>query len=135
MIYFNACGHANIRASHKNTIEFTKDKELGVRGDCILGINADFDLKRIKEYIKGKNKLKIKIAVDNISDEFECIPNQKFNDKNEMVFRLGEFASERTLGLRCSKAAKHIKREIIEKMKEPGKRMKVFISSLSLAQN
>ncbi len=129
MISFNACGHPNIRASHKNTIEFTKEKELSVKGDCILGVDSDFDLKKIKEYIKGKNKLKIKVTVEGISGEFECIPNQKFNDEKEMVFRLGEFASERTLGLRCSKAAKHINRGIVEKMKE-GKRMKVVISSL-----
>ncbi len=44
-----------------------------------------------------------------------------------MVFRLGEFASERTLGLRATKACRHIKREIAEKMKKPGKKMKVFI--------
>jgi len=53
----------------------------------------------------------------------------------KLVFRLGEFASERTLGLRCSKAAKHIKREIAGKMKIEGKRMRVAIASLSLAQN
>ncbi len=128
MISFNAYGHGNIKGTHKNTIEFTKEKKLTPKGDCILGVNADFDLKKVKGFIKNKSKLKIKISVETISDEFECIPNQKFNDNKEMVFRLGEFASERTLGLRASKACKHIKKEIVEKMKERGKRMVVYFS-------
>jgi len=135
MISFNAYGHPNIRASHKNTIEFTREKELSVKGDCILGVDSDFDTGEIAEFVKDKAKIRVKITVDGISDEFECMPNKKFSDNKEMVFRLGEFASERTLGLRCSKAAKHIKREIAGKMKIEGKRMRVAIASLSLAQN
>ena len=128
MIYFNTFGHENIRASHKNTIEFTREKSLTPQGDCILGVGSDFDAKKISEFIKNKPKITVKIKVDNISDEFECIPNPKFSSKIEMVFRLGEFASERTLGLRATKACKHIKREIAEKMKQPGKKMVVTIS-------
>ena len=118
MISFAAFGHENVKASHKNTIEFTKDKELTPKGDCILGVNANFDLGKIKEFIKNKDKLKCSVSVDGISDEFEFIPNQDFNDKHEIVFRLGEFKSDRTLGVRADKAAKHIKREIVEKLKQ-----------------
>lgn len=131
MISFKAFGHKNISATHKNTIEFTKEKELTPKGDCILGVNADFDLAKIKKFIKGKEKLKCRISVDNVEDEFEFIPNKNFNDKKEMVFRLGEFKSGRTLGIRAEKAAKHIKRELVEKMKTPGKKMKIILSSLS----
>ena len=128
MISFNAYGHQNVKAEHKNTIEFTKEKELTPQGDCILGINSDFNREKIAEFIKGKEKITVKLQVDDISEEFECIPNPKFTSKTEMVFRLGEFASERTLGLRSTKAAKHLKREIAEKMKQPGKKMIVKIS-------
>lgn len=126
-ISFNTYGHRNIRATHKNTIEFTKEKELSIKGDCILGVNADFDLKKIKGFIKDKKKLKLKIIVDDVSDELEFVPNQNFNDNKEMVLRLGEFKSERTLGIRAEKAAKHIKRQIVEKMKEHRKKMVVVI--------
>ena len=125
MASFTAYGHENISACHKNTIEFTKDKEVSPEGDCILGVGSDYKLDEVKKFISGKKKLKCMIEVDGVSDEFEFIPNPKFNDSNEMVFRLGEFASERTLGLRASKAAKHIKRDIAGKMKVSGKRMKV----------
>lgn len=128
MISFTAYGHENVKATHKNTIEFTKDKELTPKGDCILGINSDFDLKKIKEFIKGNEKLECTITCDNISDKFEFIPNKNFNSKHEIVFRLGEFKSERTLGIRAGKAAKHIKRDLVEKLKN-SKKMNVVISS------
>lgn len=134
MISFNACGHSNIKAAHKSTIEFTKDTHLTPKGDCILGINSDFNLKEIKGFIKGKNKLTMKITAGNVSDTLEFIPNQKFNDSREIVIRLGEYASERTLGTRATKAARHIKRELVEKLKQDRTRITISISC-SLEQN
>jgi len=128
MIFFHVYGHKNLLASHKNTLEFTKDKELTLNGDCILGVNSDFELSSIKEFIKGKEKFIVEIEVDGVKDNFECLVNPLFDDSEEIVFRLGEFASPRTLGLRSTKAAKHINREIVEKMKKDGKKMKVILS-------
>ncbi|MGA7043503.1 MAG: DUF371 domain-containing protein, partial [Nitrososphaeraceae archaeon] len=34
-------GHANIRSVHPRTIEITKDPNLTLRGDCIVGISAN----------------------------------------------------------------------------------------------
>ncbi len=130
MITFNAFGHKNIKAAHKNTIEFTKDSHLTPQGDCILGINSDFNLKEIKDFIKGKTKLKLKIKAGNISDELEFIPNPKFNDSKELVIRLGEFQSERTLGTRATKAAKHIKRALVEKLKQDGIKIRAILQNI-----
>ncbi len=127
MITFTAFGHKNIKAGHKNTIEFTKDSHLTPQGNCILGINSDFNLKEIKDLIKGKSKLKLKIKAGSIEDELEFTPNPKFNDSKELVIRLGEFQSERTLGTRATKAAKHIKRELVEKLKQPEKKITISI--------
>ena len=48
---FTCYGHENITAKHKTTLEFTKDKDLSLKGDCIVGVNADFDINKIKELI------------------------------------------------------------------------------------
>ncbi|HIP58595.1 MAG TPA: DUF371 domain-containing protein, partial [Archaeoglobus profundus] len=32
-----AWGHPNITAKHRTTLEITKDEELSIRGDCIIG--------------------------------------------------------------------------------------------------
>ena len=53
MIYkFSAYGHENILGTNKKTFEFTKDRDLSLKGDCIVGVNADFDLEKLKEFIK-----------------------------------------------------------------------------------
>ena len=51
MISFFCFGHKNILAKHRNTLEFTKDKDLTLNGDCIVGVNANFDLKEINHLI------------------------------------------------------------------------------------
>ena len=63
MIYkFHAYGHPNILGTHKTTLEFTKDEDLTSNGNCIIGVKADFELSRLKEFIE-KNGNKKRIAV------------------------------------------------------------------------
>ena len=49
---FNCYGHENITARHKTTLEFTKDRDLSLKGDCIIGVKADFSLPQLKNLIK-----------------------------------------------------------------------------------
>ncbi len=43
LIYkFSCYGHPNIKATHVKTLEITKDDGLSERGDCIIGIKADW---------------------------------------------------------------------------------------------
>ena len=132
---FTAYSHKNILATHKTTIEFTKDKELSLRGNCILGVNADFDLTELKKLIINKdkpikNKIKIIICVGDISDEIAAELNPDFDDDKEIVIRMGEFRSKRTLGVRADKGAAHIKRELVEKLKNSKQEIKVLITDI-----
>lgn len=120
---FSCFGHKNILAKHRNTIEFTKDKELTMEGDCIIGVNSDFELEKIKELILNKKTLKIKIKVNDLTEEIICNVNPGFDDSHEIVLRKSEFNSKRTLGFRLDKAAKDLSREMIEKMKNPHQKM------------
>ena len=47
-------GHENIRSNHKKTIEITKESELTVRGDCIVGVNANYSCSDLPENLKEK---------------------------------------------------------------------------------
>jgi hypothetical protein len=104
--------------SHATTLEFTKDDFLTKQGDCIIGINADFELAKLKEFLKGKKKIKVTIECDGVKDEFSCEVNPAFNSDHEIVIRRGTFNSERTLGINADKAASVIKRALIEKLKD-----------------
>ena len=124
---FFSFGHPNITAKHKNTIEFTKDKELSLKGDCIIGVNSDFDLKEIKKLIKDSKRIKIVIKVEGISEEINCEVNPGFDDDKEIVIRKGEFVSKRTLGIRADKACSDFSEEFINKLNQEGRKIEVTL--------
>ena len=113
---FHAFGHPNILATHKTTLEFTKDNEVSLNGDCIIGVNADFDLKKLKEFVKGKKKLRMAIKAGAAEDHVEFELNPDFDDEKEIVIRKGDFISKRTLGIRADKACVDLKKELIAKL-------------------
>lgn len=127
---FTAWGHKNVTGRHKRTLEFTKDSELGIEGDCILGVTSNFSIYDLKELIKEGGKLKMVITVDDVSDEVIFEPNPEFNDEEEIVVRIGDFSSDRTFGLRADKACSDLKRELVEKLKDPGQKIDVLIITL-----
>lgn len=127
---FTAWGHESITAKHKRTIEFTKDSELSLEGDCILGVNANFSVYDLKELIKEETNLKMVITAGDISDEVVFEANQNFNDEREIVIRRGDFASDRTLGIKADKACADLKKELVEKLRNPEQRVDVLIETL-----
>lgn len=129
-VEFHAKGHENVRAIHKTTFEFTKHQELSLDGDCIIAVSADFDENKIKELIKHCDKIRVKITAGLISETVEAIVNKQFNCADEIVIRLGEFDSVRTLGIRADKAAVHFNRDFISKLKNPAQIIKVRIEAI-----
>lgn len=131
MIKFFSYGHKNILATHKTTLEFTKDKMLSMEGDCIIGVNSDFDLKLLKEFLKKNKKINVKIKVDDDAEGFSCEANPDFNDEHELVIRKTDFNSKRTFGVKADKAAADIDRKIVQKLREDGKRIEVELCGSS----
>ncbi len=122
-----AFGHKNIQATHRTTLEITKDPALTRKGNCIIGINSDFDSKEIKEFIKDKDKIKMILEIESLRDEISFVPNKDFDSKHEIVIRLSDFASDRTLGIKADKSSAEISRKMIEKMKKPASRIKITL--------
>ena len=123
---FRAWGHPNIKATHKNTIEFTKEDHLTPEGDCIVGVNADFDVAQLRNFVKKHKHVKITIKTGGLKEVIVAKTNPDFNDDKELVIRLGEYASPRTFAIRADKAAKHLNRELIKAL-QMGSPMEVDI--------
>ncbi|MBS3125187.1 DUF371 domain-containing protein [Candidatus Woesearchaeota archaeon] len=115
---FHAYGHPNIRGTHKNTLEFTKDEHLSVEGDCIIGVRADFDTKKLAEFARKHPRAKFTLSADGVVETFTVTMNPDFGDEHEAVVRIGEFVDGRTLAFRAEKSAKYLSRELMKKMKE-----------------
>ena len=124
---FNCYGHENILSTHRNTLEFTKDDFLTKTGDCIIGINADFDYNALVNFVKDYNGriIDAKIYVGSFTDNFSFQLNQDFSDEREIVIRKSEFKSERTLGNCATKAAIDINRELVSRLKDKKSKLEV----------
>ncbi len=129
---FSARGHPNVLATHKATLEVTKDSELTTRGDCIIAVAADFSLERIQEIIRSCKNGKIKLTIEaaGIKEEIIAVANNGFCSGHEIVFRKGSFVSERTLGINAGKAASDLSRELVGRLKSPETTVSVTIETV-----
>ncbi|ASJ01205.1 DUF371 domain-containing protein [Thermococcus gorgonarius] len=118
-------GHENVKATHRSTLEFTKENYLTPRGDCIICISADKGINDLSEEfraaLKEGRKLLIRIKVGGLVDEItaEGSPNLILDHPHSMVVRKSDYIDARTLAIRANKAAKDIDRKIIEKLRNP----------------
>ena len=119
-------GHENIRSNHKKTIEITKESELSVRGDCIIGVNASsgcFDLPEpIKEKLRdseSKVQFSIKVAEHEFIVEGQGHPDLTLSHKEDIVIRKSDFISPRTLAVKCDKASDLLPREMVQLLQNP----------------
>ena len=130
---FFAFGHENILATHNKTLEFIKDENLTLRGDCIVGVNSDFDKKELTHFIKKAIGKKIKILIDTIPEnkklheEITADLNQDFSDPHELVVRQSSFISERTFAINSSKSSLELNRELIGFLKNCKNKIKITI--------
>ncbi|MBD3164957.1 DUF371 domain-containing protein [Candidatus Woesearchaeota archaeon] len=133
MFSFYCFGHRNISARHRNTIEFTREPELSAKGDCIVGVRADFDYERLKDFVNQNKARKIECEINaaGLKDVLSFYLNAEFSDREEIVIRKTDFKSPRTLGIKADKAAKDIKRELAEKIRDKNRKIKVIFTGHS----
>ena len=136
MIYkFHAYGHQNILGTHKTTLEFTKDKEVSLKGDCIIGVNANFDLDKLRKFIKISNNKKITITIKpvtklaKIKEKITAQINPNFNHDKEFVIRKTDFVSERTFAIKANKSAFDLNGHLIDCLKEKKDKISVIIKN------
>lgn len=118
-------GHENVRATHRSTLEFTKEDYLTPRGDCILCIEADKGINDLSDEFKAAlragKRLLIRIKVGDLVDEVlaEGSPGLILDHDFSMVVRKSGYIDARTLAIRANKAARDIDRKIVELLKSP----------------
>jgi len=131
-----AWGHPNITGRHETTFEITKDEEVGKKGDCIIGVKANKSVRdlntELKNAIKSGRKVLITIEANGVTDYIEAMgsPALKLTHESDIVVRKSDYIDDRTLAILASKAARDIKRELIEKMKDPKTKLRVVIEAI-----
>lgn len=122
------CGHKNIRSLHSRTIEITKDPNLTLNGDCIIGVSATKSCSDLTSTMKNKiRKNQSIVEIDLIVEPFSIKIHGIGNDNlllthlHDIVLRKSNFICDRTLCLSCNVSAIQIPRKMIDLLKDPSK--------------
>jgi hypothetical protein len=123
-LVIKARGNKLIKATHKSTLEITKDNFLTERGDCIIGINANYSVKDLpedlKDHLLNEGKIKIVIKVDDLMDDIIAYGSKNLlltNDRS-IVIRKSNYIDDRTLAINSNKSAIDIDRKLIEELRK-----------------
>jgi hypothetical protein len=124
IIEFN--GHPLIKATHKNTLEITRENILTQNGDCIIGVNAKaacstLDSKIKEEIQKDNNQITIELIVEDMKFKTKAMGSSELSlkHKKDIVLRKSAFACTRTVGINAENAAIDVPREMINKLRNP----------------
>lgn len=136
-----AKGHPNIKATHKTTLEITKEEHVTPRGDCIIAINATKAVKDLDPVLKSiirRNDAIIIVVLetDNLKDVILAMGSQELllSSDNKIIIRKSTYIEPATLGIRSNKAARDIDRRLIERLKNPDTVLKIKIIGLLLEE-
>ena len=120
-----AKGHYNIKSEHKTTFEITKDPELSLAGDCIIGVAMDKSMNDFSEDFKKKianedAKITIKLKSENAYDEIQGYghPNLTLDHPTDIVCRKSNYVCSRTLMINSNKASCDLNRNLINDLKK-----------------
>jgi uncharacterized protein len=119
-------GHRNVQSFHTRTIEITKDPNLTLRGDCIIGVSANKSCWDISDKLKHSLKdddsyIIIDVIVGNMSFIVNGLGNSRLIllSRHDIVIRKSSFICERTIAIQCNKASSDIPREMILSLQNP----------------
>ncbi len=130
--HITAYGHSFITSKHDTTLEFTKDRNMGWEGHCIVGVKADkacYDLSDgLKKAIKDGRRLVIRLKSGAVSDTIIAYghPDLTLKDRKDIVIRKSGFTDDRTLAVHATKSSNGLDRELVRSLKNP--RLKLDIS-------
>ncbi|MCW4044039.1 MAG: DUF371 domain-containing protein [Candidatus Bathyarchaeota archaeon] len=130
-----ARGHENIRATHRATLEFTKETHLSKKGDCIIAVAADKALADLSAEFKAalrkpNAKLTVRIEAAGAKALVQAFgsPQLILSHATDAVVRKSSYVCSRTLAIGADKAACDLPRELVEKLKDPQQQVKITLA-------
>jgi hypothetical protein len=121
-----ARGHENILATHRSTLEFTKDTHLTRRGNCVVAVAVNKGVRDLsgefrRTLRKRGTKLTIIVQADDEREVITARGSQRLMlaHSADLVIRKSSFICGRTLAVQANKAARDLSRCLVEKLKNP----------------
>jgi hypothetical protein len=119
-----AWGHPNITATHRTTLEITREPTLTRRGDCIVAVKATKGLKDLSQRFRTACQndsaiILVELRTDNTTEYVSGKGNRllTLDNSREFVIRKSSYVTDRTLMINSNKAAIGLNRNLIRKLK------------------
>jgi len=130
-----ARGHENIQATHRTTLEITKELALTKRGDCIIAVGAtkgaaDLPL-GFKEAARSEGaQMTITIEAGELREVVRArgSPRLLFTHPTDLVVRKSNYVCGRTLAIRADKAASDLSRKLIKKIRNSNQKIRITLA-------
>lgn len=131
-----AWGHENILSTHSSTIEITRDLDISLQANCVIGVGANKDLVDLSPEFKKlarSSSTEIVIIFDS-GGKSETVhakgdPRLTFSHTQEIVIRKSSFVCPRTLAVFANKAASDLNRALIQQLQ--AKKAKLHIKIIA----
>lgn len=131
---FKAYGHELISALHKTTLEITKDDYLTRRGDCIIALKSEKACSDLSDELKNSLRregsiVRLILESKGIVEEVKAMGSRRLilNDPRSIVLRKSDYVDSRTLAIRADKAARDLKRDFVETIKDKRSVIQIII--------
>ena len=125
-------GHENMEATHKMTLEITRDQHMTKKGNCIVTVAADKALadlnSEFKENLrKSRAKLTLAIEASGVIEQVNAkgSPQLILTHPTDIVVRKSDYVCSRTLAVNADKAACDLSRALVEKLRDPEQKVKI----------
>lgn len=129
-----ARGHGNISATHETTIEITKERTLSRRGDCIIAVGANRSVQDLTQEFKKRlrkddAKIVVIVEVGGISETIVAYGDSRLTlaHPTDTVIRKSGYICSRTLAVHANKSASDLSRELVGKMQDFRREVKVTL--------
>jgi hypothetical protein len=133
-VAFTAYGHPNVRATHWSTMEVTTQPNLTLKGDCILGVRADKSPNMIDAAIgwllrRETSRITTRLSAGEFAEEIHGVgsPRLSLRNASSLVWRTSNYVDDRTVAIRCDKAARDVARELVSQLQNSEAVLQVVI--------
>jgi hypothetical protein len=124
-----AFGHPEISAESFDEIKIVKDE--AVKDNSVICVRANKSCveldKKFKNSLKSGRRLEVVLEADDVFDTIlaYCSPALKLSSTEEIVIRKDDRIGASTIGIMSDKAAFELRRNLIEKLKNPNTKLKI----------
>lgn len=123
-------GHENISATHRSSLELTRDPSLTRRGTCIVGVAGDWDDRALRPL---RGRIRVRLVAGGYEDTFEAEVSRSATLLGSLVFRKGPDLRDRTFAFGSTAGAADLDRDLVEELASPEAMLRVEIESIGAA--